>query len=190
LADAALAGHARALEGLLSLGLGPVTVEEMAATLEVDAGTVRAALQLLGDRLEAEDRAVRLVEVAGGYVLRTAEDLTWLVARHLGTGDSPGLSAAAMEALAVVAYLQPVSRGQVSEIRGVSSDGVMRLLAERGLIRGDRRRGTPGEPVRFVTTELFLERFGLASLAELPPLSQFVPSAAMVEQMEAELRNR
>jgi len=190
LAETGLARYARALEGLLALGLGPVTVQEMAATLEVDAGTVSEALALLGEELEQQDRAVRLVEVAGGWVLRTAEDLTWLVARHLGADDAPGLSAAAMEALAVVAYLQPVSRGQVAEIRGVNSDGVMRLLAERGLIRGDRRRGTPGDPVRFVTTELFLERFGLASLAELPPLSEFVPSAEMVEQMEAELRNR
>jgi len=190
LVSSALARYARALEGLLALGLGPVTLEEMAATLEVDTGTVKEALGLLGAELERQDRAMRLVEVAGGWVLRTAEDLTWLVARHLGTQDSPGLSAAAMEALAVVAYLQPVSRGQVSEIRGVNSDGVIRLLAERGLIRGDRRRGSPGDPVRFVTTELFLERFGLASLSELPPLSEFVPSAEMVEQMEAELRNR
>lgn len=181
---------ARALEALLSLGLGAVTVQEMAATLEVPEPEVRAALGYLAEELEREDRAVRLAEVAGGFVLRTADDLAWLVARYLGEEATPGLSAAAMEALAVVAYLQPVSRGQVSEMRGVNSDGVIRLLVERGLIRGDRRRGTPGDPVRFVTTELFLERFGLASLADLPPLSEFVPSGSMVEQMEAELRNR
>ncbi len=181
---------ARTIEGLLSLGVGPIEVDELAEFLVLDEIFVEAAVNFLAEELVRLDRATRLVKVANGYALKTAPDLAKVLGRYLSEDQSPTLSGAAMEALAVVAYLQPVSHAQVSEIRGVSSDGVIRLLVDRGLIEGDRRRGRSGEPIMFTTTPLFLERFGLASLAELPALADFVPSAELVEVLEESRRSR
>jgi segregation and condensation protein B len=185
-----LATVARTIEGLLSLGIGPIGLTELAEFLELEMTYVEAALDYLAADLVENDRATRLVKVADGYALKTAPDLAGVLGRFLSEDQSPTLSAAAMEALAVVAYLQPVSRAQVSEIRGVSSDGVIRLLVDRGLIEGDRRRGRIGEPILFRTTQLFLERFGLDNLASLPALADFVPSGELVEVLEESRRNR
>ncbi|MGC9155167.1 MAG: SMC-Scp complex subunit ScpB [Ferrimicrobium sp.] len=189
-AEVVLPVVARTIEGLLSLGVGPITLAELADFLELEKSQVERALDYLERDLVAHDRATRLVKVADGYVLKTAPDLAVVLGRFLSEEQSPALSGAAMEALAVVAYLQPVSRAQVSEIRGVSSDGVIRLLIDRGFIEGDRRRGRVGEPILFQTTQLFLERFGLENLASLPALADFVPSAELVEVLEESRRNR
>jgi segregation and condensation protein B len=186
----ALATVARTIEGLLSLGIGPIGLTELAEFLELEVSYVEEALDCLATDLVEHDRATRVVKVANGYALKTAPDLAGVLGRFLSEDQSPTLSAAAMEALAVVAYLQPVSRAQVSEIRGVSSDGVIRLLVDRGLIEGDRRRGRIGEPILFRTTQLFLERFGLDNLTNLPALADFVPSGELVEVLEESRRNR
>ncbi|WP_276943245.1 SMC-Scp complex subunit ScpB [Ferrimicrobium acidiphilum] len=186
----ALATVARTIEGLLSLGIGPIGLTELAEFLELEVSYVEEAIDFLATDLVEHDRATRVVKVANGYALKTAPDLAGVLGRFLSEDQSPTLSAAAMEALAVVAYLQPVSRAQVSEIRGVSSDGVIRLLVDRGLIEGDRRRGRIGEPILFRTTQLFLERFGLDDLTNLPALADFVPSGELVEVLEESRRNR
>ncbi|WP_052566228.1 SMC-Scp complex subunit ScpB [Ferrimicrobium acidiphilum] len=186
----ALATVARTIEGLLSLGIGPIGLTELAEFLELEVSYVEEAIDSLATDLVEHDRATRVVKVANGYALKTAPDLAGVLGRFLSEDQSPTLSAAAMEALAVVAYLQPVSRAQVSEIRGVSSDGVIRLLVDRGLIEGDRRRGRIGEPILFRTTQLFLERFGLDDLTNLPALADFVPSGELVEVLEESRRNR
>ncbi len=175
---------------MLSLGVGPITLTELAEFLSLEEVQAELALDYLARDLVDHDRATRLVKVADGYVLKTAPDLAAVLGRFLSEEQSPTLSGAAMEALAVVAYLQPVSRAQVSEIRGVSSDGVIRLLIDRGLIEGDRRRGRVGEPILFQTTQLFLERFGLENLASLPALADFVPSAELVEVLEESRRRQ
>ncbi|MCL5052340.1 SMC-Scp complex subunit ScpB [Ferrimicrobium acidiphilum] len=185
-----LATVARTIEGLLSLGIGPIGLTELAEFLELEVSYVEEAIDFLATDLVEHDRATRVVKVANGYALKTAPDLAGVLGRFLSEDQSPTLSAAAMEALAVVAYLQPVSRAQVSEIRGVSSDGVIRLLVDRGLIEGDRRRGRIGEPILFRTTQLFLERFGLDDLTNLPALADFVPSGELVEVLEESRRNR
>ncbi len=185
-----LATVARTIEGLLSLGIGPIGLTELAEFLELEVSYVEVAIDFLATDLVEHDRATRVVKVANGYALKTAPDLAGVLGRFLSEDQSPTLSAAAMEALAVVAYLQPVSRAQVSEIRGVSSDGVIRLLVDRGLIEGDRRRGRIGEPILFRTTQLFLERFGLDDLTNLPALADFVPSGELVEVLEESRRNR
>ncbi|MCI2976264.1 MAG: SMC-Scp complex subunit ScpB [Ferrimicrobium sp.] len=188
--SASVKAAARVIEGILSLGVGPVGLDALAEFLELEISIVALAIEHLATDLIELDRATRVIKVANGYVLKTAPDLAGILGRYLSEDQSPTLSAAAMEALAVVAYLQPVSRAQVSEIRGVSSDGVMRLLVDRGLIAGDRRRAKTGEPILFTTTELFLERFGLEELAALPALADFVPSAELVEALEESRRNR
>ena len=129
-----------------------------------------------------------LVKVAGGYRFQSHPDLAAYVERFVLEGQSARLSAAALETLAIVAYKQPISRAQVAPIRGVNVDGVMRTLEQRGYIAEVARDPGPGQAVLFGTTPLFLERLGLDSLDDLPPLAEFVPGADVVEALEAGLR--
>jgi segregation and condensation protein B len=126
--------------------------------------------------------------VAGGYRFQSHPDLAAYVERFVLEGQSARLSSAAMETLAIVAYKQPVSRAQVAAIRGVNVDGVMRTLQQRDLITEVSRDPGPGQAVLFGTTTSFLERLGLDSVDDLPPLGQFVPGADVFEALERGLR--
>ena len=128
------------------------------------------------------------MKVAGGWRFQSRAELSPYVERFVLTGQSARLSAAALETLSIVAYKQPISRAQVAAIRGVSVDGVMRTLQQRGYIGELARDPGPGQAVLFGTTSLFLERLGLNSLDELPPLGDFVPGPDVVEALEAGLR--
>jgi segregation and condensation protein B len=128
------------------------------------------------------------VRVAGGYRYQSAPDMAPYVERFVTEGQTARLSAAALETLSIVAYKQPVSRAQVSAIRGVNVDGVMRTLQQRGYIDEVGRDPGPGQAVLYGTTSLFLEKLGLDSLSELPPLGEFVPGAEVVEALEHGLR--
>ena len=129
-----------------------------------------------------------LVRVAGGWRLQTAPDLSAYVERFVLEGQSARLSAAALETLAIVAYKQPLSRAQVSAIRGVNVDGVMRTLQQRGYIVEVARDPGPGQAILYGTTSTFLEKLGLDSLDDLPPLGAFVPGPEVAEALEASLR--
>jgi segregation and condensation protein B len=129
-----------------------------------------------------------LVKIAGGWRYQTAPDLAAYVERFALEGQSARMSAAALETLAIVAYKQPLSRAQISAIRGVNVDGVMRTLQQRGYIEEVARDPGPGQAVLFGTTTLFLEKLGISSLDDLPPLGEFVPSAEVVEALEQGLR--
>src|SRR5690606_15652828 len=137
---------------------------------------------------EADGRGFALVQVAGGWRFQSHGDLSAYVERFVLEGQSARLSGAALETLAIVAYKQPISRAQVAAIRGVNVDGVMRTLQQRGFIAETGKDPGPGQAVLFGTTAMFLERLGLNSLDELPPLSEFVPGADVVEHLEAGLR--
>jgi segregation and condensation protein B len=137
---------------------------------------------------EAQDRGFVLVQVAGGWRYQSHADLAPYVERFVLEGQSARLSGAALETLAIVASMQPVSRAQVAAIRGVNVDGVMRTLHQRGFIAEVGKDPGPGQAVLFGTTPLFLERLGLNELDGLPSLSQFVPGADLVEHLESGLR--
>ena len=124
-----------------------------------------------------------LARVAGGYRYQTHPDLAPYVERFANREVSPRLSTAALETLAIVAYRQPVSRAQISSLRGVNVDGVVRLLEQRGYIEAVGRAEGPGQPVLFGTTELFLERLGLDRLDQLPPVEDFLPGAEVVGEL-------
>lgn len=146
--------------------------------------------QLLRDMATeyADQRGFVLVEIAGGWRFQSHPDLAPYVERFVLEGQTARLSAAALETLAIVAYKQPISRIQISAIRGVNVDGVVRTLEHRGYIGEVGRDAGPGQPVLFGTTPLFLERLGLAGLDGLPPIADFVPSAEVVEALEHGLR--
>jgi segregation and condensation protein B len=178
----------RALEAVLMVADEPVAPELLAQLLELSAAEVEALCAQMAAIYEAEERGFVLARVAGGYRFQSHPDLAPYVERFVLEGQSARLSAAALETLAIVAYKQPVSRGQVGAIRGVNVDAVMRTLQHRGYIAEVGRDPGPGQAVLYATTPLFLERLGLDSLDELPNLGQFVPSGDVVETLERGLR--
>jgi segregation and condensation protein B len=166
----------------------PVEPQLLAQLLEVPVARVAEICTELASEYEATDRGFALVQVAGGWRFQSHPDLAPYVERFVLEGQSARLSGAALETLAIVAYKQPVSRAQVASIRGVDVDGVMRTLQQRGFIAEVGRDPGPGQATLFGTTARFLERIGVNSLDDLPPLAEFVPGADIVEHLEMGLR--
>ncbi|MBA3399733.1 MAG: SMC-Scp complex subunit ScpB, partial [Acidimicrobiia bacterium] len=128
-----------------------------------------------------------LVKIAGGYRYQTVGELAPYVERFLLHDQRARMSGAALETLAIVAYRQPISRAQITSIRGVDPDGVLRTLTARGYVTQVGRDPGPGQAILFGTTALFLERLGLDHLGDLPPIAQYVPGADVVEALEVGL---
>ncbi len=159
------------IEALLFVASFKVTVNQLAEALEKKPEEVELALQTL-ERIYQDERGLRLQRHAGRLQLTTAPELAPLIERFLGLEATSKLSRAALEALSIIAYRQPITRPGVDAIRGVSSDGVMKNLLSKGLIEEIGRSEGPGRPIIFGTTEDFLHYFGLTSLKELPPLPE------------------
>ena len=178
----------RAIEAILMVADEPIEPGLMAQLLEVAPARIEEMCAELAAAYEADDRGFVLVRVAGGYRFQSHPDMAAYVERFVLEGQTARLSAAALETLAIVAYKQPVSRAQVSAIRGVNVDGVMRTLQQRGYVEEVARDPGPGQAVLYGTTRLFLEKLGLDSIDDLPPLGEFVPGAEVVEALEQGLR--
>jgi segregation and condensation protein B len=176
--DDANAYDTRALEALLFVSDEPLTASVLAQALELDRRTVESMCDRLQAGLEARGSGLVLRNVAGGWRLFTHPDAQPVVERFVLSSRQARLTKAALETLAIVAYKQPVTRHQVSGIRGVNSDGVLRALVDRGLIEEAGRDEGPGRPVLYGTTPTFLERLGLPSLAALPSLAPLLGAGA------------
>jgi segregation and condensation protein B len=174
----------RAIEALVMVAEEPVAPGLLAQLLEIPVSEVEQRCRSLAAQYEISNRGFQLVRVAGGYRYQSHPDQSAYVERYVLDGQSAKLSAAALETLAIVAYKQPVSRAQVTAIRGVNADGVMRTLQQRGLVCETGRDPGPGQALLYGTTRLFLERIGLDSLDDLAPLGQFVPGSDVVETLE------
>jgi len=157
-----------AVEALLFVAAEPVAPAQLAAALELSPAAVETALKELEEALLT--RGLRLQRFAGRVQLTTAPELAEAIERFLGLEVTSRLSRAALEALAVIAYQQPVTRPQVDAVRGVNSDGVMKSLLSKGLIHEMGRTDGPGRPILYGTSPYFLQHFGLNSLTEMPPL--------------------
>ena len=177
-----------ALEAILLVAEEPLPPELLAKLVGAGVDEVVEACDTLAAEYEADGRGFVLARVAGGYRYQTATEQAPYVERFVLDGQSSRLSAAALETLAVVAYKQPVSRNQIAAIRGVNVDGVMRTLQQRGYVDEVARDPGPGQAVLYGTTPTFLERLGLDSVEELPPLGEFFPCADVVEALERGLR--
>ena len=163
------------IEALLFVSDEPVSATRLAKIADVGQGTVEAALRALAAEYAADDRGFQLREVAGGWRLYTHPAYHRQVEEYVLSWDTRRLSQAALEALAVIAYHQPVSRQGVNAIRGVNSEAVISSLIEKGLVREAGRDKNAGNSILYGTTRTFLERFGLKDLSELPPLEEFAP---------------
>jgi segregation and condensation protein B len=157
-------------EALLFIAERPLTTAELAELGGVPRLQAEAELSGLAERLEEDGRGLRLQHHDDAWQLVTAPEVGARLAAYAAREEAR-LSPAALEALAVIAYRQPCTRGDVERVRGVDSDYVIRSLLHRRLVTEVGRRDTPGRPVLFGTTFTFLERFGLTSLDDLPPLS-------------------
>jgi segregation and condensation protein B len=179
----------RAIEAVLMVAEEPIPDHLLAQLLEMSPARVGELCAELAEAYESEDRGFVLVRVAGGYRFQSHPDLAPYVERFALEGQSTRLSTAALETLAIVAYKQPVSRAQVSAIRGVNVDGVIRTLSQRGYIDEVARDPGPGQAVLYGTTARFLEKLGLDSIDDLPPLGEFVPRPEVMETLERGLRH-
>ncbi len=177
-------GLAQTIEALLFLSPDPVSAAELAEAIEVDEEGVAAALDDLERSLNDDGRGVQLRRVAGGYALAAVPDAEGAARRLLAKPRTPPLTQAQAEVLAIVAYLQPVSRPEVARIRGVSSDSAVASLTERGMI--EERGRTQFGAVTYGTTPLFEKLFGLSGVDALPDPAQFDPTP----EDERELRER
>jgi segregation and condensation protein B len=161
----------RALEAILFLADEPITASVLAQALEMGRREIERLLEGLAGEYEARGSGIVLQQVAGGWRLVTHPAAAAHVEQFILSSRHARLTKASLETLAIVAYKQPVTRHQVSSIRGADSDGVLRALTDRGLIQEVGRDEGPGRAILYGTTAEFLERLGLASLANLPPLA-------------------
>ena len=161
---------ARTVEALLVVASQPLSVDQLVDATEDDAERIETALGLLEDRYREGRSGIVLERVSGGYAFRAAREAADACARLFERPVERGLSQAALETLAIVAYTGPVSRPEIARIRGVAADSTVASLVERGLIAEAGREAGPGGAVRYRVTPLFERVFGLDSLAELPRL--------------------
>ncbi|MFL5931112.1 MAG: SMC-Scp complex subunit ScpB [Gaiellaceae bacterium] len=161
---------ARTIEALLVVASAPLSVEELAAAADDDRERVKTALALLSERYREGRSGIVLEHVAGGWAFRAAREASEACARLFERPVERGLSAAALETLAIVAYLGPATRPEIARLRGVAADSVVAGLLERGLIAEAGRDEHAGGAVRYRTTPLFERVFGLESLSALPRL--------------------
>ena len=160
------------IESLLFVADGPLTIQRLGEVLEgVGKADLRSTLDELQAELENNRRGVRLVEVAGGYQLRTPKVNADWVKKFLG-GRPARMGRATLETLAIIAYRQPITRAEIEAIRGVDVDGVINTLLDRSLIRAVARKDVPGRPFLYGTTPEFLQLFNLKDLTHLPTLKE------------------
>jgi segregation and condensation protein B len=181
--------EAAAIEAVITVATEPVPPGLLAELLELPVERVEQLCGDLAAGYKTDGRGFELARVAGGYRFQSSEAYAAYVERFVLDGGPQRLSPAALETLAVVAYKQPISRSQVSAIRGVNVESVMRMLVARGYAQAVGRDDGPGQPILYGTTSMFLERLGLDSIEDLPPLAAFVPPASTVEMLENVLRS-
>ncbi len=178
----------RAIEAVVLAATEPVEPRFLAELLELPVARIDELCEQLAAEYEETGRGFVLTRVAGGYRFQTHTELAPYVERFVLEGQHVRLSGPALETLAIVAYKQPIARGQVSAIRGVNVEATLQTLIARGYVEEVDRDPGPGLAVLYGTTTMFLERLGLDSVDDLPPLGDFVPDASVVEALERGLR--
>jgi segregation and condensation protein B len=178
----------RALEAIILVATDPVPVDLLAQILGHPEAVVESLCASLAAAYEEAGHGFQLVRVAGGFRYQSHPDVAVYVERFILDGQKARLSGAALETLAIVAYKQPISRAQIASIRGVDPDGVLRTLQGRGYIDQVGRDPGPGQAVMWGTTPAFLEKLGINSVSDLPPIVEFIPGADIVEALEVGLR--
>lgn len=183
-----LAGAVKAIEGILIAAMEPVEASLLSQLLELPVATIEDLCDRLAEAYVDAGHGFQLAKVAGGYRLQSDPEVAGYVERFVLDSQQSRISPAALETLSIIAYKQPISRAQVASIRGVDPDAVIRTLQARGYVAEVGRDEGPGQAIMYGTTQSFLERMGLMSLADLPPVSDFVPGPDVVEAIDRGLR--
>ena len=179
-----------AIEAVLMAATEPIEPAELAQLLEVPTVRIEELCAQLADEYSAEGRGFVIARVAGGYRFQTHPAQVAYVERFVLEGQTARMSGPSLETLAIVTYKQPISRAQLSAIRGVNVEATLRTLVQRGYVEEIGHEPTLGSPALFGTTRMFLEKLGIDSLADLPPLADFMPEAHIVEALERGLHVR
>ncbi len=182
-----------AIEGILFAAGEPVKSAKLASVLEVGIEEIQSAVKKLSEDYDSASRGLKIIEIDEGYQLCSRPEYYAYIQDILGEQRRSALSNAAMEALAIIAYKQPVTKGQVEFIRGVNSDGAVNRLCERGLVEECGRLDAPGRPILFCTTQNFLRCFGLKTPDELPAIDfskiGMEYEQYSIEEIEADTQN-
>jgi segregation and condensation protein B len=165
-----LSRNAGLVEAVLLLENDPLELRKLAAFTGLSPEDAQQALEELRSHLETEGHGIAVVEIGGGFTFAPRKDLWEQLRERYGRSAENRLSKAALETLAIVAYSQPITRAEIESIRGVSADGMIRLLLARSFIREVGKKDVPGKPVQYGTTREFLKAFRLATIADLPKL--------------------
>jgi segregation and condensation protein B len=173
-----------AIEAVVMAAVEPVPPAVLAQLVELPTARVEEICAELEAEYARDGRGFTLARVAGGYRFQTHPAAHPYVERFVLDGQTARLSGPALETLAIIAYKQPIGRAQLSAIRGVNVDATLKTLVARGYVEEIGHEPTPGNPSLFATTDTFLERLGLDSVDQLPPLGDFVPEASVVEALE------
>jgi segregation and condensation protein B len=160
------------IEAILYLESDPVDEATLSRISGLSKEVVETALEALGERYIREDSGVELSRIGGGIVIAPKKEYWDILKERYGKKNDAKLSRAAIETLSIIAYSQPITRGEIEAIRGVSADNMMRLLLDRGLIKEVGKKDVPGKPVQYGTTREFLKFFRLESIADLPKLDE------------------
>lgn len=168
------------VEAALFLESDPVNIQHLSKVTGLSRDVIREVITELENHYKADEHGIILSEVHGGYILSAKEELWDNLKEYYGKKNEDKLSRAAMETLSIIAYSQPLTKAEVENIRGVSSDGMIRLLVKRGLIREVGKKDVPGKPLQYGTSKEFLKLFRLKSISDLPKLDE-------VEQRRFEL---
>lgn len=163
------------VESLLFIAGDAVPLASIAQTIELDQATTRAIVRSLAEQYEREKRGLRIIELENSYQMCTAAECFEYIRNMYRSPKRQGLTQALLETLAIIAYKQPITRAEVEEIRGVSSDHAVSKLLEKRLITEVGRGDTPGKPILFGTSNEFLRYFGFKNIGELPPLEEETP---------------
>ncbi|OQY33678.1 MAG: SMC-Scp complex subunit ScpB [Spirochaetaceae bacterium 4572_59] len=168
------------IEAILFLESNPVSIQHIVRVSGLSRDVIREVLNLLQEHFKAVEHGLSLLEVNDGWVLSPKEELWDSLKEYYGKKNDEKLSRAAMETLSIIAYSQPLTKAEIENIRGVSSDGMIRLLTKRNLIKEVGKKDVPGKPIQYGTSKDFLKMFKLKSIADLPKLDE-------VEQRRFEL---
>jgi len=174
-----------AVEALIFASEKPITVEQLKKVLgDLDSSTVNNIITELKNDYETQSRGLRVVEIAGGFMMTTCSDFAPFLKKLFKNRYSDKLSKPALESLAIIAYKQPLTRSEIESLRNVNVDGVMKSLTDKNLVRICGRKKIPGRPFVYGTTREFLEHFGLKSLQDLPKMEDFT---VLAQEKEAQI---
>ncbi|HIJ60816.1 MAG TPA: SMC-Scp complex subunit ScpB [Nitrospirae bacterium] len=170
--------HKLLIEAILFASAEPITIKDIQKVIDINESIIVNAINQLIDEYSNRSSAINIIEIAGGYQMSTKPEYAQWIRKHKRNTQSNKLSQASLETLAIIAYKQPLTKLEIDNIRGVNSDGAVKNLVDRGLIKIVGKKEAPGRPFLYGTTRDFLHYFGLKNLTELPPLNNFLNEEA------------